>query len=143
MHHPRGMNMPNFAAAPVLNTDAEVLQRVGQLVGPATTDHQLWIMLVDGDSRQAPVVAPVSDIPRRPGSNGLAGLAEILGGLGDELATDRGPGSVILTLERLGTDAMQPADREWAVALAAACERAGMALRGIFLSTPAGVVRIQ
>lgn len=137
------MSLPHSADAPVLNTDADVLRRVQQLVGTASTDRQLWIMLVNGDGRQAPVVVPVSDIPRRPGSDGLPGLAEILSGLGDELATERGPGSVILTLERLGTDAVQPVDREWAGALTATCERGGMALRGVFLSTPGAVVGVQ
>lgn len=137
------MNLPFAGQAPVLNTDADVLERVQQLVGAASTDRQLWIMLVDGDGRQTPVVVPVSDIPRRPDSGGIAGLAEILGGLADELATEHGPGSVILTLERLGTDGVQPGDREWAGELTATCERAGMALRGVFLSTPRAIVRVQ
>ncbi|HYZ08830.1 MAG TPA: hypothetical protein VE709_09710 [Pseudonocardiaceae bacterium] len=54
-------------------TDADVLARVEQLVGPAATDHRLWIMWVDGDGRQAPVVVPVDGIPRHPGPNQLEG----------------------------------------------------------------------
>jgi hypothetical protein len=46
---------------------------------------------------------------------------------------------VILTFERRGTSDLLPADREWAAALANMCERAGVRLRGLFLSTDAGV----
>ncbi|MFC4948944.1 hypothetical protein [Pseudonocardia sp. GCM10023141] len=136
------MTLPNASDAPPLHTDADVLERVRQIVGPAIAASQLWIMFVDGDGRQAPVVMPVSDVPRHPPTGLLAGLTGVIGGLHRELITDRGSGSVILTYERVGPDAVQPADREWAAALIGCCERAGMALRGIFLSTRAGVRRL-
>jgi hypothetical protein len=60
------MTIPHSADAPLLLTDADVLARVQALVGRAITDRQLWIMFVDGDNRQAPVVMPVSDMPRHP-----------------------------------------------------------------------------
>lgn len=133
------MTLPNSHDAPALRTDADVLDRVRGLVGPAVTDRQLWIMLVDGDDRQAPVVMPISDVPRRPEATRLSSLAAILEPLGADLVTARGPGSVILTLERCGLDAILPTDREWAGALTTMCEHAGMRLRGIFLSTTGGV----
>ncbi len=133
------MTTPNFAEAPPLFTDADVLLRVEQLVGPAVAGRRLWIMLVDGDNRQAPVVVPIDDLPPRPEPHLLDGLAEVLAGLRDELVTELGPGSVILTLERLGLDGLLPSDRAWADALAAACEHAGLPLRGAFLSTRGGV----
>ena len=136
------MPIPNAADAPLLLTDADVLQRVTDLVGPAAAVRQLWLMFVDGDGRQAPVVVPIADMPRRPQDGPLAGLAQILAGLRGELDTDLGPGSVILTLERVGADTVLPADSEWAAALALTCERAGMALRGVFLSTSGGVRRL-
>jgi hypothetical protein len=133
------MTIPNPTDAPPLHTDADVLRRVEQLVGPATAGRQLWIMFLDGDGRQAPVVVPVSDLPRRPQHGPLDGLSRILAGLRDDLATDAGPGAVVLTFERIGTDTVLPADREWAAALTTACGRAGIALRGLFLSTAGGV----
>lgn len=136
------MSIPNAADAPLLLTDADVLQRVTDLVGAAAAVRQLWLMFVDGDARQAPVVVPIADIPRRPQAGPLDGLTRILAGLRGELATDLGPGSVILTLERIGIDAVLPADSEWAAALALTCEHAGMALRGVFLSTDGGVRRL-
>ncbi|MGI9002406.1 MAG: hypothetical protein ACR2GH_12165 [Pseudonocardia sp.] len=133
------MTIPNSADAPPLLTDADVLHRVEQLVGPAVAIRQLWIMFVDGDGQQAPVIVPISDLPQRPRPDPLSGLTQVLAGLRDELTTDLGPGSVILTLERIGRDAVLPADQEWADALAVTCEQAGMALRGVFLSTDGGV----
>jgi hypothetical protein len=133
------MTIPHPADAPPLLTGADALRRVEQLVGPAAAVRQLWIMFVDGDGRQTPVVVPVSDLPRRPQDGPLDGLSQILAGLRDDLATDAGPGSVILTFERIGTDAVLPADREWADALTAVCGRAGIALRGLFLSSDARV----
>lgn len=117
---------------PPLRTDEEVLARVGTLVGTACT-HQLWIMFVDGDGRQSPVIVPLADVPQ------LAGLARVLRGLHGELSTDRGPGAVIVTRERTGDDTVLDADRAWAAALADVCRAAGVALRATLLSTPGGV----
>jgi len=135
--------MTNFAEAPPLMTDAAVLVRVEQLVGPAAADRRLWIMWVDGDGRQAPVVVPIDGIPRHPDPSQLDGLAEVLAGLRDELTTELGPCSVILTLERLGLDGVLPGDHTWAAALAEVCERAGTPLRGTFLATRGGVRRLR
>lgn len=133
--------MTRFDTAPPLRTDADVLHRVRDLVGPAITDHQLWLMLVDGDDRQTPVVMPISDVPRMPDTL-VGSLAGVLAGLRDDLRTASGPGSVIFTLERHGADAVLPTDRAWATALAAGCVEAGVALRGFFLSSPGGVRRV-
>lgn len=127
---------------PTLFTDADVLDRVRTLVGPASTDRQLWIMFVDGDGRQAPVLMPISELPRFPDPERVGNLARILAGLHDELATDLGPGSVILTLERLGPDRTLPQDRDWAQALTDACITGAVELRGMFLSTAGGVRRL-
>lgn len=136
------MTIPPPTEAPLLLTDADALARVRQLVGPAITDRQLWILFGDGDGRQAPVVVPVSDIPERPDPGGLAGLDAVLAQVGGDLATDLGPGSVVLALERLGPDMTLPRDRDWAQALTDCCIGAGVELRGIFLSTRGGVRRL-
>jgi hypothetical protein len=128
---------------PPLVSDEDVLERVAKLVGTAISDRQLWLMLVDGDGRQTPVVVPISGMPRNPDARGLTGLTRVLSGLRAELATDRGPGAVILTRERRGSDEVSPLDRAWATALADTCRTAGVVLRGVFLSTPGGVQRIR
>jgi hypothetical protein len=136
------MTIPNPANAPLLLTDSDVLERVRQLVGPATVARQLWIMFVDGDGRQAPVIVPISDIPLRPEARVIDNLAAVMAGMCADLTTDVGTGTVVLTLERIGRDTVLPADRQWAAALREACERAGAALRGVYLSTSGGVLRI-
>jgi hypothetical protein len=136
------MTIPNPANAPLLLTDADVLQRVEQLVGRATVARQLWVMFVDGDGKQAPVIMPISDLPLRPEARVIDNLAAVLAGMCTDLTTEVGSGTVILTLERIGRDAVLPVDRQWAAALQEACVRAGAALRGMYLSTSGGVHRI-
>jgi hypothetical protein len=115
---------------------------VEQLVGRATVARQLWIMFVDGDGRQAPVILPISDIPLRPEARVIDNLAAVMAGMCTDLATDVGGGSVVLTLERIGRDAVLAGDRQWAYALREACHRTGAAVRGVYLSTSGGVHRI-
>ena len=136
------MTIPNHANAPLLLTDADVLQRVEQLVGRATVARQLWVMFVDGDGKQAPVIMPISDLPLRPEARVIDNLAAVLAGMCDDLTTEVGSGTVILTLERIGRDAVLPVDRQWAAALQEACVRAGATLRGVYVSTSGGVHRI-
>jgi hypothetical protein len=135
--HPASMTASPVDLPP-LTTDEEVLARVRTVVGAART-RQLWILFVDGDGRQSPVVVPIADVPHRPEPRGLAGLTRVLRGLRGELVTDRGPGAVIVARERPGGDTVLDADREWAAALAETCRTAGVALRATVLSTPGGV----
>jgi hypothetical protein len=136
------MTIPNPIDAVPLITDGDVLDRVRQLIGPAIAPRQMWIMFIDGDGRQAPVVMPISDIPLRPENRMIDNLAGVLAALCDDLATDADCGRVVLTLERTGRDAVLPGDREWARALAEACESAGAAMRGVYLSTSGGIHRM-
>lgn len=137
------MTTLSFSDAEPLRTKADELDRVRELVGDAIVDGRLWIMLVDGDDRQTPVLMPVDDIPWHPEPGMLAGLGTILAGLADGLRTEAGPGSVLFTLERLGRRDIEPGDRIWATGLAEVCRSAGVRLRGVFASTPAGVRRVS
>jgi hypothetical protein len=136
------MTIPNPANAPLLLTESDVLERVERLVGRATVARQLWIMFVDGDGRQAPVVLPISDLPLRPEGRVIDNLAAVMAGMCVDLTTDVGGGSVVLTLERIGPDAALDVDRKWAAALRKACVRAGATVRGVYLSTSGGVRRL-
>jgi hypothetical protein len=129
-------------AAPLL-TDADVQERVATLIGRATQDRCLWLMLVDGDRRQAPVVMPVEDAPGRPDPALAEGLRDVLGGLTEMLATDAGPGSCVFVWERLGPPGPQDDDAAWARTLVEAATGAGLGTLGVFLSTPAGVRRVR
>jgi hypothetical protein len=84
------MTIPNPANAPLLLTDADVLDRVEQLVGRATVARQLWVMFVDGDGKQAPVIMPISDLPLRPEARVIDNLAAVLAGMCTDLTTEVG-----------------------------------------------------
>jgi hypothetical protein len=135
------MSTPPFATAPPLATDDAVLERIEQLVGSAIVPRRLWVMFVDGDQRQAPVMMPIDDIPLRPDRT-VDGLGQVLAGIAPDLATDTGPGSVIFVLERLGNARVTPDDRAWARALSATCSEVGVGTRGVYRSTPDGVRRL-
>lgn len=126
---------------PPLPTDDDGLARVRDLVGAAIVDRRLWLMFVDGDGRQAPVLMPVDGMPAVPDPEAVRGLAEVLRGIEPDLATDRA-GSVILTYERLGPEEVLADDVAWADVLRGACRAAGVELRGLFLSTRGGVRRL-
>ena len=106
------------ATAPPLRTDDDVARRVAALIGCATGNDKLWLLFVDGDDRQAPVVVPVEEMPGPPDGEVVTGLGDVLEGFLPELATAAGAGSVVFVRERLGPDFVLPADRAWAEALA-------------------------
>ena len=133
--------LPSPSVAPPLLTDHDVLRRIETLIGPALRDGTLWLLFVDGDRRQAPVVVPIEDLPRLPDAM-VIGLGEVLEGLLPELATAAGPGAVVFVRERLGRDEVLPDDRVWAAVLTTMCRARAIALRGVHLSTPGGVRRI-
>lgn len=133
------MTIPHFADAPPLRTESDILDRVRALVGQASAVRQVWIMLVDGEGKQLPTVLPLSGLPDRPELGFLQGLERLLDGMCGELATSSGPGSVILTLERVGPEEITSLDREWRNALRVACSHARIRLDGVFLSSDAGV----
>jgi hypothetical protein len=126
---------------PPLLTEDDVTRRVASLVGPALRDGTLWLLFVDGDDRQAPVVMPVEDMPDLPDEL-VTALGDVLDGFLPELATAAGPGSVVFVRERLGPSDVLPVDRVWAAALGGMCRSRGIALRGIHLSTPRAVLRM-
>ena len=58
------MTLSPELAGPLL-TDADVHERVDALIGRATQDRSVWLLLVDGDRRQTPVVMPLEGSPLR------------------------------------------------------------------------------
>ena len=132
---------PSPSIAEPLLTDHDVLRRVGDLVGPALRNGTLWLLFVDGDRYQAPVVMPIDDTPRLPDGM-IVGLGEVIEGFLPDIATAAGPGSVVFVRERLGPDVVTPDDRAWAEALTAICRSRDIALDGVHLATPGGARRL-
>ena len=130
------------ATAPPLRTDDDVARRVAALVGRALRDDTLWLLFVDGDDRQTPVVMPVEELSGPPGAEMVMALGEVLEGFLPDLATASGAGSVVFVRERLGPDFVLPADRAWADALATMCREREIRSRGVHLSTRGMTMRI-
>ena len=114
---------------------ADVARRVADLVGRAVRDGTLWLLFVDGDDRQSPVVMPVEQLVGPPDDRLVTGLGDVLEGILPDLATAAGVGSVVFVRERLGPDDVLPADRAWADALTTMCRNREIRLRGVHLST--------
>ena len=131
------------ATAPPLRTDDDVARRVAALVGRATRDDTLWLLFVDGDDRQAPVVMPVEELSGPPDDEMVTALGDVLEGFLPDLATASGAGSVVFVRERLGPDYVLPADRAWAEALATMCREREIRSRGVHLSTRGMTKRIS
>ena len=80
------------ATAPPLRTDDDVARRVAALIGCATGNDKLWLLFVDGDDRQAPVVMPVEEMSGPPDGELVAALGDVLEGFLPDLATAAGVG---------------------------------------------------
>ncbi len=131
------------ATAPPLRTDDDVARRVAALIGRATRDDTLWLLFVDGDDRQTPVVMPVEEVSGPPDGEMVMALGNVLEGVLPDLVTAAGVGSVVFVRERLGPDFVVPADRAWAEALATMCREREIRSRGVHLSTRSMTKRIS
>lgn len=127
--------LPSPRDLPPLLTDDDIRGRIETFIAPALRDGTLWLLFLDGDHRQAPVVMPIEDMPPLPDEL-VDRLGDVLEEVLPDLATDMGPGSVVLVRERLGPDKVRPADCAWVEALTAMCRARDVILRGVYLVTP-------
>jgi hypothetical protein len=129
--------------APPLRTDDDVARRVADLIGCAAGSDKLWLLFVDGDDRQAPVMMPVEEMSGPPDDELVAALGDVVDRILPDLATPAGVGSVVFVRERRGADYVLPVDRAWADALVAMCRKRGIRMRGLHLSTPRRTQRVS
>lgn len=115
-----------------LTTDALIEQRVAELLGRAVK-RQLWLMFLDEQDVQLPLLVPLDGMPQLPPTDGS--LDALLGQLGDVADAK----SFIFVLERYADAELTPADIAWAAALHSACDAADIRLRGILVSHKRGV----
>jgi hypothetical protein len=121
---------PAQAAEEPLFTEADMKRRIEELIAPAIHNGQLWILFLDARRRQLPLMVPIEDMPAVPTPDDVASLVNVLGELRSEYD------SVILVMERLGTDAVATVDRRWAAALRTAAADQAVTIAGIFALTP-------
>lgn len=116
-----------------LTTDALIEERVSSLVGKACR-RQFWLLFLDEDSVQLPLLIPIGDPPAhpQPESDALLGMVE-------NAAESVGATSVVVVIERYADDTLTASDLAWAAWLDAAFHDHEIALRGMLLSHRRGV----
>lgn len=129
------MRIPNYEETheQPLSTDDDVLARVRLLVRNALR-RQLWLMFLDAEDRQLPVLMP-TDVPANPGGSDAGTLARFISGVNDELDAT----SIVVSLERRGSDEISEDDRAWFRLVRDACAMAELRLRGPVLVHTRGV----
>jgi len=116
-----------------LTDDESVRLRVADLLGRALR-HQLWLMLIDADACQLPLLVPF-EVPPIPADDDAEPLADLL----REAAEACDAASAIIAFERPGRDALTRLDREWLRVAHDAARLAGIPLRGPLLAHSRGV----
>jgi hypothetical protein len=117
-----------------LTTDREIEERVSQLIGRANV-RQLWLMFLDSEGVQLPLMIPVDGLPSSPAGDETAHLVARLG----EVMVEIGASSIVTVWERYGATRLTAQDAVWARALKSACAEGGVKLRGMLLSHRTGV----
>lgn len=115
-------------------TDAEVEARVADLVGRACR-RQFWMLFLDDESRQIPLVMPMDDYPASPDDGNIDMFALRI----KEIMHAEDAAQVIFVWERRLGERATPADRAWASALGAACREIGVVVRAQLISYRGGV----
>ncbi|RFA17445.1 hypothetical protein B7R22_00095 [Subtercola boreus] len=117
-----------------LTTDAQIEDRVLALIGTAG-HRQLWLMFLDHDDDQLPVVIPLDDLPRVPDRAQTDVLVGHLAGVLHQVAAVQ----IVLVWERPGKGKLTELDQAWARSIAENCSRRGVRLRAQLLSHTRGV----
>lgn len=119
-----------------LRTDAELIpQLTAALEGGYR--RQVWVMLLDSESRLLPVVVP-TDVPVEPTWDDVTGFAEFLACL----SMDFNSATLVVTYERPGPVDRTARDRRWLRVLREACVESRMPFRGPYLLTGARVQQV-
>ena len=120
-----------------LRTERDMVTRVRDLLAPASDAARLWVLVLDDEGRQTPLLIPIDERPVFPEPSLLDGLVTALTALIEENV--HGRGQLLFVVERPGPFGPTHEDDCWAAALAGACSRADLGLAGTFLLSPGGV----
>jgi hypothetical protein len=127
-----------------LTDDILLAERVAFLLERAST-RQLWMMFLDADDVQCPMLMPCAGLPAdpaQPAGTGVTGpltAAQLLGSRVAELLDGTDLAQVVFAWERPGGSRPDDRERAWARELAAACTGAGGRVRAQFLVHDRGV----
>jgi hypothetical protein len=128
---------PALAGQEPLLTEADMVRRLEELLAPAIHNGQLWILFLDRRRCQLPLMVPIENLPAAPDPAAADVIVGILADLRAEFD------SVILAIERLGTDAVASVDRRWAAALRHGALTGQVRVAGVFLVTPHRVSAVR
>ncbi|MET0975521.1 MAG: hypothetical protein ABWX82_07615 [Leifsonia sp.] len=117
-----------------IRTDDEILARVDALIGRACR-RQFWLLFLDRDDRQVPVLLPIEDYPSTP----YGGSAEYIAMRIGEITASTDAARVVIVWERRLGPATTEADRVWARELGAACAAEDVSVRAQVISHRDGV----
>ena len=132
---------PEYDLLAPLETDTDVLDRVGQLIDlDSRRDRSLWLMFLAANAVQLPVVVPIDDVPANPDPRDAGSICDMTA----HVLNDAAPGgSVVVTLTRERGRTVADSDQQWSAALRAAAAQTGVNLRMICLATTDGVRRLD
>ena len=117
-----------------LVTDELIERRVRAIVGRACR-REVWMLFLDEDDVQVPLILPMADYPASPGDGNAAIFAERV----REIVEVAGAEQVIFVWERYAGESFSPIDISWARHLHEACRSEGVAVRAQLLSHKRGV----
>jgi hypothetical protein len=110
-----------------LTTDEQLVPFLQALLEGAYR-RQVWLVLLDADSKPLPVVMP-SAVQAEPDGEDITGFADFMRCAAYDVA-----GSIlVVTFERPGPAQIVDRDRRWLKLLRAACVETGVGFRGPFL----------
>jgi len=132
---------PDYDMSAPLKTDADVLDRVGSCIDQQSrTGRSLWIMFVDPEGVQLPVLVPIDGAPESP----VLGDARAVCRLIAQVLSDAAPGgSALISLTRSGSGNVRESDRLWASTLREAAADEGTTLRMVCLATRDGIRQLD
>ncbi len=132
---------PDYDLLAPLDADADVLDRVDQLIGEdSRRDRSLWLFFLSADAVQLPVVVPIDDMPVSPDPGTAESICHVIA----HVINDAAPGgSVVITLVPGNGRGATDSDQYWLMDLRAAAARTGVALRMFCVATTDGIRRLE
>ncbi len=132
---------PEYDPLASLDTDADVLDRIGQVIGEdARRDRSLWLLFLAADAVQLPAVVTIDGVPANPAPGAAESMCDMTARVLDSAAPG---GSVVIALTRDHGPSGTDSDQQWLTALRTAAARTGVHLRMFCVATQDGVRRLE
>ena len=127
-----------FDSHRLLTDPHDLDDRVRQLI-PCAIRRQLWVILLDEDDLQIPVMVPIGELPLRRREGDDEGLGDMLTLLSEEY----GAAAFVFVVERTGSSRLRDSDRNWLEFLSDLGVGRRFEVRAAYLSHDTGTVRYR